>query len=178
MVLIRIWDDLIRSASKYLLENYLTFLFQLIRDICAIDTGMGVKIFRKLKLQMNGMFYKLQVRKKSDEGQSEQQVCSGYSQIMNDSRESNEDVFDENNEMLSFESTKDQSFDFRARASFRALLFRTYTLTRSNRRIRRDSSCCEPMNMSFIGQIYRKADTKKVKRSLSTGSGSARQRST
>merc|ERR1712133_184328 len=132
---------------------------------------MGVKIFRRLKLQMNGVFDKLQVKRKSDEVQTDQ-VCAGYSQMINDSKESNEDVFDENKEMLSFDNSKDedQSFDFRTRASFRALLFRTYTLTKSNRRIRRDSSCCEPMNMSFIGQIYRKPETRKVKRSLSTGS--------
>ena len=91
---------------------------------------------------------------------------------MNDSKETNEDDFDENDEMLSFDSLKEQSFDFRSRASFRALLFRTYTLTRSNRRIRSDSSssCCKPMNMGFIGQIYWRDETRKVKRSLSSGS--------
>ena len=134
---------------------------------------MGVKIFRRLKLQMNGVFDKLQVKRKSDEVQSDQ-ICAGYSQMINDSKESNEDVFDENKEMLSFDNSKDEdhSFDFRTRASFRALLFRTYTLTRSNRRIRRDSSssCCKPMNMGFIGQIYWRDETRKVKRSLSSGS--------
>ena len=129
---------------------------------------MGMKIFRKLRIQMNEMIDKLHVKKKSDDSQNEQ--C--YFQIMNDSKETNEDDFDENEEMLSFDSLKDQSFDFRSRASFRALLFRTYTLTRSNRRIRRDSSssCCKPMNMGFIGQIYWRDETRKVKRSLSSGS--------
>ena len=117
---------------------------------------------------MNEMIDKLNVKKKSDDSQNEQ--C--YFQIMNDSKETNEDDFDENDEMLSFDSLKDQSFDFRSRASFRALLFRTYTLTRSNRRIRRDSlsSRCKPMNMGFIGQIYWRDETRKVKRSLSSGS--------
>ena len=129
---------------------------------------MGMKIFRKLRIQMNEMIDKLNVKKKSDDSQNEQ--C--YFQIMNDSKETNEDDFDENDEMLSFDNLKEQSFDFRSRASFRALLFRTYTLTRSNRRIRRDSSssCCKPMNMGFIGQIYWRDETRKVKRSLSSGS--------
>ena len=119
---------------------------------------MGMKIFRKLRIQMNEMIDKLNVKKKSDDSQNEQ--C--YFQIMNDSKETSEDDFDENDEMLSFDSLKEQSFDFRSRASFRALLFRTYTLTRSNRRIRRDSSssCCKPMNMGFIGQIYWRDETR------------------
>ena len=129
---------------------------------------MGMKIFRKLRIQMNEMIDKLNVKKKSEDSQNDQ--C--YFQIMNDSKETNEDDFDENDEMLSFDNLKEQSFDFRSRASFRALLFRTYTLTRSNRRIRRDSSssCCKPMNMGFIGQIYWRDETRKVKRSLSSGS--------
>lgn len=122
---------------------------------------MGVKIFKKFKVQMSEMVGKIQKKKENDV--VPKSPCVVIEEATTSSHELTDEVFVEDigldrstDEVL--DSSEDPSFDFRTRASFRALLFRTYTLTRSARLVRKDS-LCRAHRMGFLGQIYDKKNS-------------------
>ena len=135
---------------------------------------MGVKMFKKFKVQVSEMVGKIQ--KKKDRAE----ILNNSPQVVIEEATSGsqDDVFEEDivhdgSVVEVFDRSDDEpSFDFRTRASFRALLFRTYTLTRSSRLVRKESLCRAP-RMGFLGQIYDKGNSLSDKtrlKSVSSGS--------
>ena len=80
---------------------------------------------------MNEMVDKIQKKNRKHETMEEETSFDSDEVFQDKTERSSDQDEDQSND----ESAEDQSFefDFRTRASFRALIFRTYTLTKSSR---------------------------------------------